>query len=251
MANSIVKLSRFAVEMSLQCERCFVLQYKHKISLRSFPFTLNLAVDDLVKNEFDYYRDKGLPHPIFEQYAIDAVPFKHSKMDEWRNNFKGAYYTDIFGAYKFGGSVDDIWQKKDGELIIADTKATSKKNFNWQETYEKYDYPKAYKRQLEMYKWVFIKLGFRVSNKGYLLYFNGIKDNQFFNNSLQFEQHLIELELNDLWVESAILNAVALLKSKDLPKPSKSCDKCNYLKERWYLSQSNIEEFLDRQNTFK
>ena len=104
----MVKFSRSGVEKFLSCKRCFVLYYKHKIYPPSLPFTLNSAVDNLCKNEFDYYRDKGLPHPIFEQYAIDAVPFKHSKMDEWRNNFKGAYYTDIFGAYKFGGSVDDL-----------------------------------------------------------------------------------------------------------------------------------------------
>ena len=51
----IQKLSRFAVEQSLNCPRCFVLQYKHKISLPGLPFTLNSAVDNLCKNEFDAY----------------------------------------------------------------------------------------------------------------------------------------------------------------------------------------------------
>ena len=41
----IKKLSRFAVETSLNCERCFVLQYKYKISMPMLPFTLNIACD--------------------------------------------------------------------------------------------------------------------------------------------------------------------------------------------------------------
>ena len=53
--------------------------------------------------------------------------------------------------------MDDIWQKKNGELIIIDVKATSRNNFDWSETFNKYEYAKAYKRQLEMYQWLFKK----------------------------------------------------------------------------------------------
>jgi hypothetical protein len=79
----IKKLSRFAVETSMKCGRCFVLQYKHKISLPSLPFTLNSAVDNLCKNEFDSYREKGEPHPIFIEHGIDAIPFAHPEIDNW------------------------------------------------------------------------------------------------------------------------------------------------------------------------
>ena len=61
----MLKLSRSAVELSLNCKRCFILQYKHRVSLRTLPFTLNSAVDNLCKNEFDFYRRKQQPHPIF------------------------------------------------------------------------------------------------------------------------------------------------------------------------------------------
>ena len=52
-------------------------------------------------------------------------------MDQWRNNFKGAYYLDEEKGFNFGGAVDDIWQKPNGELILADVKATSKNLFDW------------------------------------------------------------------------------------------------------------------------
>ena len=44
--------------------------------------------------------------------------------------------------YDFGGAVDDIWQKN-GDLIIVDVKATSRNNFDWSETFNKYEYAKA------------------------------------------------------------------------------------------------------------
>ena len=60
-------------------------------------------------------------------------------------------------------------------------KATSRNNFDWNETFTKYEYAKAYKRQLEMYQWLFKKYGFQVAKEAYLLYFNGKKNDEFFN----------------------------------------------------------------------
>ena len=119
------KISRSAVEQHLNCQRCFYLAYKHKIRPPSLPFTLNSAVDNLCKNEFDHYRAKAEPHPLFIEHGIDAVPFAHEKMDEWRNNFKGIRYIDENAGYNFGGAVDDVWQKPNGELIVVDVKSVS------------------------------------------------------------------------------------------------------------------------------
>ena len=148
----MIKLSRSTVEKYLNCPRCCVLDKNYKIKPPSLPFTLNIAVDNLCKNEFDYYREIQEPHPIFIQHGIDAVPFKHKDMDIWRSNFKGIRYQSNKYNFDFGGAVDDVWQKKNGELIIVDVKSTSKNHFDWKETFEKYDYAKAYKRQLEMDK---------------------------------------------------------------------------------------------------
>ena len=53
----MLKLSRSAVELSLNCKRCFILQYKHRVPCE-IPFTLNSAVDNLCKNEFDFTENK-------------------------------------------------------------------------------------------------------------------------------------------------------------------------------------------------
>mgnify|MGYP005732987077 FL=1 len=121
---------------------------------------------------------------------------------------------------------------------MVDVKATSRNNFDWSETFNKYEYAKAYKRQLEMYQWLFKKNGFQVANEAYLLYFNGKKNEQFFNNQLKFDVNLISLNCSTSWVEPKIIETVNLLRSGVFPRPSLSCEYCNYLKKRWQLSIS-------------
>ncbi len=234
----MVKVSRTGVEKYLSCKRCFVLNYRYKVYPPSLPFTLNNAVDNLCKNEFDYYRKRKEPHPLFVKYGIEAIPFSHKELENWRSNFKGIRFTNDDEGYNFGGAIDDVWVKPNGQLILADVKATSKNNFNWEETWKKYEFPKGYRRQLEMYQWLFRKNGFDVSNEAYLIYFNGLKNEQMFNQTLKFELHLVKLECNDDWVEEKIKEACNLLRSDEFPKASKSCENCNYLRKRWKISQT-------------
>ena len=234
----MLKLSRSTVEKFLNCPRCCVLENKYKIRPPSLPFTLNIAVDNLCKNEFDHFREIQKPHPLFIEHNIEAVPFKHKDLDTWRSNFKGIRYQSIEHNYDFGGAVDDVWQKSNGELIIADVKATSRNNFNWNETFNKYDYAKAYKRQLEMYQWLFRMNGFQVADEAYLVYFNGKKNEKFFNNELKFQPYFIKLKCSTSWVENAIIETVNLLGSNHFPRPSSKCEYCNYLKKRWQLQKT-------------
>jgi len=233
----MIKLSRSSIEQYINCKRCFVLIYKHKVKLKTLPFTLNSAVDNLCKNEFDYYREKQEPHPLFLENNIDAVPFKHEEMDKWRNNFQGISYYDSDTDVHFYGAVDDVWVKPNGELILSDVKSTSKNNFDWEETWNKYEYPKGYRRQLEMYQWLFRKNGFKVSDTAYLVYFNGLKNEPMFNQTLKFELHLIKLDCNDSWVSKTIREAKNLMDQDIYPDGSFGCDTCRYLKKRWDVSQ--------------
>ena len=233
----MIKLSRSAIEQYLNCKRCFILMYKYKVRLNTLPFTLNSAVDNLCKNEFDYFREKQEPHPLFLENNIDAVPFKHEDIDKWRNNFQGISYYHADTDVHFYGAVDDVWVKPDGELILSDVKSTSKNNFDWDETWNKYEYPKAYRRQLEMYQWLFRKNGFKVSDTAYLVYFNGLKNEPMFNQTLKFELHLIKLDCNDNWVSKTIRDAKNLMDQDIYPDGSFGCETCRYLKKRWEVSK--------------
>ena len=89
-----------------------------------------------------------------------------------------------------------------------------------------------------MYQWLFKKNDFQVANEAYLLYFNGKKNKELFNYQLNFDVHLIRIDCSTSWVEKTIINTVNLLRSDFFPKPSLSCEYCNYLKKRWQLSKT-------------
>jgi hypothetical protein len=87
------KLSRSKLDLFLNCPRCFYLDRRLGVSPPpGFPFSLNSAVDALLKKEFDIHRAGNTAHPLMAAYGLDLVPLQHEKMDEWRENFKGVQY---------------------------------------------------------------------------------------------------------------------------------------------------------------
>ena len=84
------KLSRSKIQGFLDCPRCFLSRstMRNQTSLRLFPFTLNSAVDTLLKREFDQYREDGKPHPLIIKYGIDAVPFSHPELEDMEAKFQ-------------------------------------------------------------------------------------------------------------------------------------------------------------------
>ena len=82
--QDLYKLSRSKVDFFLNCPRCFYMDRMELFSSRCNPFNLNSAVDNLLKNEFDYYRTLQKPHPYIERLGLNAIPFQHEKLDKWR-----------------------------------------------------------------------------------------------------------------------------------------------------------------------
>jgi len=189
-----------------------------------FPFTLNSAVDHLLKKEFDIHRKGKSKHPLMEQYGVDAIPYEHSQMDIWRENFKGVQALHAPTNFLVTGAIDDVWVDKEGNLIIVDYKATSKDSeinldAEWQD---------GYKRQMEVYQWLFRQNGFSVSNVGYFVYANGKKDREAFDGKLEFEVHVIPYKGSDNWIEKTLGEIRACLDSEDAPEQGGSCDYCPY-----------------------
>src|SRR3989304_63064 len=82
-------LSRSRIELFFGCPKCFYIDNKLGVARPpGYPFTLNSAVDELLKREFDVQRAKGEIHPLMKEYGIDAIPFAHEQMDAWRDALK-------------------------------------------------------------------------------------------------------------------------------------------------------------------
>lgn len=220
------RLSRSKLDLFLNCPRCFYLDRRLGVGQPpGFPFSLNSAVDKLLKKEFDVRRAAGQPHPLMQQYKLDAVPFEHAQLDEWRDSLRGGItYLHQPTKLFITGGVDDIWVKPNGELIIVDYKATSKE----QEVTLDADWQIGYKRQMEIYQWLFRKNRFTVSSTGYFVYCNGLTDREAFDGRLEFDIKLIPYIGDDSWIEHAITQAWECLQSDELPQPNVQCDYCAY-----------------------
>ena len=157
---------------------------------------------------------------------IDAVPFQHEKLDEWRDSLRrGVAFHHKATNFTVTGGVDDVWVKPNSELIIADYKATSKNG----EVGIEADWQDGYKRQMEVYQWLFRRNGFKVSSTGYFVYCNGKTDRTAFNSRLDFDISVIPYKGNDDWVEPTLLKARKCLDSKSIPKGNPECDFCKYI----------------------
>ena len=223
------KLSRSRLEGFIGCPRCFYFDRRLGIDRPpSFPFTLNSAVDTLLKKEFDIYRGKGEPHPIITKYEVDAIPIPHKELDTWRANFHGIQYHHKPTNFIITGAIDDLWQNSKGEFVVVDYKATSKNedivalDKAWQD---------GYKRQMEIYQWLLRQNGYKVSDTGYFVYCNGDTEKEKFDAKLEFELTLIPYKGNDSWVEEKVIEAHKCLNSDTIPEASTECDYCAYIRE--------------------
>ena len=227
--EDLYKLSRSKVDFFLNCPRCFYLDRRLGIAQPSgFPFNLNSAVDNLLKNEFDYYRTIQKPHPYIERLGLNAVPFQHEKLDKWRHNFSGVIYQHEELKLHLFGAVDDIWINLDtNELIVVDYKATSKNS----EINLNADWQIGYKRQMEFYQYLLRKNGFKVSDIGYFVYCNGIKQKERFDEKLDFHVYLLDYNGNDNWIEETLSNLVETIKGDEIPNYTDLCEHCKYQKK--------------------
>jgi len=222
------RLSRSKLDLFMNCQRCFYLDQKCGVGRpASFPLTLNNAVDFLMKKEFDIHRAKHSAHPLMKTYGIEAVPYDDPKMEEWRDALKrGISYLHKPTNIILRGGVDDIWTNKKGELIVVDYKATSKE----EEITLDEEWKIQYKRQMEIYQWLFKQNGYKVSTTGYFVYVNGKTDREAFDGRLDFDVTIIPYVGNTDWIEKEIFSMKKCLELPNAPAPNPDCDYCSYRK---------------------
>lgn len=243
--EQVFAISRSKIENFVQCPRCFVLDRRHKVAVPSGPsFTINSAVDSLLKKEFDRHREAGTVHPVLKELGCDLVPLKNSNMDVWRENFKGVRYLHEPTNLEVFGAVDDLWVNSDGEIVVVDYKATAKSSPVEQLGNERWH--DAYRRQIEVYQWLLRQLGYKVSKTGYWLYETARNTADEFNQRLEFDARLIAHEGSTQWVEWALHDIKSVLDREGLPWSNDNCEVCRYFDARTAATKPEDKEDAPR-----
>ncbi len=230
--NKVFKISRSKFSNFLDCKRCFYLERVKGLKDPSMPgWSLNSAVDELLKKEFDKYRKLQKPHPFLLKNNLKLVPFQHEQMDHWRNALSGGIsYLDENTNIQLHGGLDDIWiNPENEELVVVDYKAQSNNIPVETTSYLESQYHQGYKIQMDVYVHILRNMKFKVSDTAYFLVCNALKTPDNFDAKLQFDLILVPYKTDTSWVEDKITQMKATLESPNVPEINKHCEKCMYL----------------------
>ncbi len=231
-SNERFKISRSKFSNFIDCERCFYLERVKGLKDPSMPgWSLNSAVDELLKKEFDQYRKLQKPHPFIVKNKLKLIPFKHEKMDYWRDALRGGIsFLDEDTNLEIHGGVDDIWFDTDkNELVVVDYKAQSKEGEVETEEYLENKYHQGYKIQMDIYVYILRQMKFKVSDTTYFLVCNGLKTRDKFDAMLHFDLKLVPYNTDISWVKHKIIKMKKILDAKEVPDLNKTCEKCMFL----------------------
>lgn len=235
------RISRSKIDLFLECPRCFYMDQRLGVGRPpGFPFSLNAAVDGLLKKEFDFHRAKKTAHPLMKAYGLnDVVPFDHPDMEKWRDSLRrGVEFLHEETNLSVRGGVDDVWVNNKEELHVVDYKATAKAS----EVNIDAEWQIGYKRQMETYQWLLRKNGFTVSPTGYFVYVNGKLDAEAFDGKLEFDVRLIPYEGDAGWLEPTLVKIKTCLMEEKIPAMDPECDYCRYRKASAEKAQENSKK---------
>lgn len=222
MSEKSILLSPNSLNLYLDCAHCFWLDKRMGIKRPPpYPYALNSAVDELLKEEFDTYRKRKDKHPLLLDNNIKAHLFPNQKLlNQWRSNFSGIRYSDPELQATLFGAVDDVLEFEDGKLAPLDYKSTGSKVAN---VYDRFQL------QLDVYTFLLEKNGFQTPRKGYLAFYIVDKNNGFVDR-LPFKKEIHEIETNPEEVYEIFKEAVQILKQPTPPPHNSDCQFGKWLK---------------------
>lgn len=217
--------SRTALDEFLNCRRCFYQSRRLGFSRPGGFFSrLPNVVDELLKREFDVYRERQEPHPSMRELPGDLVPFGHPELDQWRHNFTGVRMLHEPSGLLVYGAVDDIWiDRTTQELHVVDYKTSSK-------TGEITEAGENYARQVEVYQWLLRQKGFAVSDTAYFVFEQPDHEAIGLNQVLRFVVTVVPHVGDTGWVEETLLAARACMED-GLPEADPKCKLCTWVEK--------------------
>lgn len=236
-----LKISRANLQLMKECPRCFWL-YKHKGIGRpqGYPYTLSIAVDQLLKAEFDDYRARQIMPPFLDKFQglENAKLFQdQEQLQKWRNNFEGLkYYDEGLDATLFG-AVDDMLEFDDGTLAVIDYKSSGAKEISVYDDYQ---------MQMDVYTYILEQIGHKTARKAYFVFYQVDKTDGF-RGRLPFKGQIREVTTDPSYIYDAFEKAVKLARSSRPPASHSECQYCTW----WNHHQKAVSEEKLEQTLFE
>lgn len=212
------KLSPTSLGLIKECPRCFWLHHNKGIRRPDgiFP-SLPSGMDRILKEHFDYFRDRALMPPELKEIDSDIKLFDDKELLEvWRNNKKGIQFVDLKGNV-LRGAVDNILVKGK-TLIVLDYKTRG---------YElKEDTHEHYQDQMDIYNFLLRRNNYQTEEYSYLLFYYPNKVNQ--NGEVSFHTKLVKMKINTNNALIIFNNAISVLEGK-MPDSAKECGFCGWV----------------------
>lgn len=209
----MLKISPKSLDLYFECPKCFY-QLKNENIKRpgQFPYELNLEVDEILKQEFDYYRKEGKKHPLLEANNIPGKLFENQiLLNEWRT--KGlSYIEDKVQLY---GLIDDIIDFGEGKLAPFDYKSTGKNISKISDRFQ---------LQMDIYTYLLEKNGYSTPRKGIMAFYLIDKDNEF-KDKLPFRKEIKIIDTDPKYITRLFKEVIKFLK-KD--QPFAHSEECEY-----------------------
>jgi len=200
-----------------ECPRCFWLA-EHDVWKRPagiFP-SLPSGMDGILKIHFDKFMEKGkLPPELCNNSECNNLKLFDNKglLKEWRNSRKGLWIEDKAGNILHGGIDNLMINKTNNKIIVLDYKT---RGFPLKE-----DTHEHYQDQLNIYAYLLEKLGYKVENFAYLLFYHPKEVSE--TGEVIFNTDLKKMKINSEEAEKLFKKAIKMLNDKC---PKETCEWC-------------------------
>lgn len=188
-----IKLSPSALNLFLECPRCFWLRFNKDINRpEGASSTLPRGMDYTLKNHYDNYRKEGLP-PELKGQVPGKLLQDQTKVKEMRGYGFG---FQLNNEVWFGGALDEVLELPDGAIVPLDnkTKGFPPKEAHW-----------THVAQMSGYSLILREKEFTTKNIAYLVHWFFDHKNMNPQNPLGFNVAVEEVKLTPTVLKTKFL----------------------------------------------
>lgn len=220
MKNQEIRLSPLALNLFLECPRCFWLRYRKGIKRpEGYHPTLLTRMDVEIKNYFSKFRG-SLP-PELENKVNGKLIADLNLLKQWQNTRKPVLVFYPEPKIRFAGALDDCLISKSSNqkyYIPIDFKSRGS-------DINKDPVPSYSQNQLDCYTLLLEKNGYKTKNTAYLIYY--ILEKVQKNGLIKFKVEVVEVKTNPKRALKVLDDAIETLKGA-IPEINLTCEYCKY-----------------------